>query len=290
MTLRVSDITPEDIAAERRRMPRAFAGTLNERAMRAALWLLFLGFVIECLWQFDVTPQRLFLGIGGVWKILRLMVPPQTGGFLPELLGSLAQTLAMAFIGTLLATLFAVPLGFLAARNVLPNWVLHFGLRRGLDVLRGIDQLIWALVFVRAVGLGPLTGILAIAISDTGTLAKLFSEAIENVDRKPVDGVRSVGALPFQVLRYGVVPQVIPVILSQALYFFESNTRSATILGIVGAGGIGLALSERIKANLWDQVAFVILIILVTVAVIDMLSRLIRHRLIRGAPSTDRSV
>ena len=168
------------------------------------------------------------------------------------------------------------------ARNVVPSGVFRFLTRRVFDVFRGLDQLIWALVFVRAMGLGPIAGILAIFVSDTGVLAKLYAEAIENADRGQVDGIRSTGAAGLMTLRLGVLPQVLPVMLSQALYQLESNSREATILGLVGAGGIGLRLSERIQINAWDQVAYIIVLILITVAAIDFVSKRIRTRLIVG--------
>jgi phosphonate transport system permease protein len=140
--------------------------------------------------------------------------------------------------------------------------------------------LIWALVFVRAMGLGPIAGIMAIAVAETGVLAKLFSEAIENIDSRPVEGITSVGAGPVALLRYAVLPQVLPLMISQTLYSIESNSREATILGLVGAGGIGLRLSERIQINAWDQVAYVIVLILISVALIDTTSRYLRLRLI----------
>jgi phosphonate transport system permease protein len=121
---------------------------------------------------------------------------------------------------------------------------------------------------------------MAIAVSDMGTLAKLFSEAIENADRRQVDGVKAAGANQVTVVRFGVLPQVLPVMLSFALYMFESNTRSATILGIVGAGGIGLLLSDRIRANIWDQACLIIILIVITVYAIDYLSKVLRERLI----------
>ncbi len=280
--LSLAHITAADIVAARRRVPLAFALPAGMLARRIAWWALFLGFVLECLIQFDFSPARIFGGLSGAWTILRLMIPPVPGEDVMELVFALGETLAMAFLGTLIATILAIPIGFLAAKNVIPGWILHFSLRRLLDGIRGIDTLIWALVFVRAVGLGPLAGILAIAVSDTSSLSKLFAEAIETADPKSIDGIASTGARTLQVLRFGIVPQVIPVILSQALYFFESNTRSSTILGIVGAGGIGLQLSERIKVNEWGQACFVILMILVTVAAIDTLSRAIRMRLLGG--------
>jgi phosphonate transport system permease protein len=210
------------------------------------------------------------------------MVPPTHGGWLGEFAWALLETLGMAFLGTFLAALAALPLGALGAQNVVPQWLLHFGIRRGLDGLRGIDALIWALVFVHVVGLGPLAGVLALAMSDVGTLAKLFAEALENIDREPAEGVRAAGGGRLVVVRFGMLPQVLPVFASHALYFFESNTRSASILGVVGAGGIGYHLVERIRQNNWEEVAFLIVMILVAVTAIDAASRALRLRIIRG--------
>ena len=181
-----------------------------------------------------------------------------------------------------IATLAAVPLGFLGARNVVPQWLFHFGLRRIFDGIRGVDALLWALMFVNVVGLGPFAGVMAIAVSDTGTLAKLFAEAIENVDRRQLDGVRASGANRLQVMRFGILPQALPILLSHVLYYFESNTRSATILGVVGAGGIGLQLADRIRVNNWDEVGFLLIMILLTVSCIDQLSKTIRRRIHLG--------
>jgi phosphonate transport system permease protein len=197
-----------------------------------------------------------------------------------EIFAALLETVAMAFLGTLLAAILSVPLSFLAAKNTFRFRIPRFFVRRLFDCLRGVDQLIWALIFVRAVGLGPLAGIMAILISDVGTLSKLFSESIENIDKKPADGVRASGADAIQTLRFGVLPQVMPMFLSSALYIFESNVRSATILGIVGAGGIGFQLSDRIRAHQWEEASFILIVILVTVACIDWLSKRLRLKLI----------
>ena len=143
----------------------------------------------------------------------------------------------------------------------------------------------WALVYVRAVGLGPLAGVLAIATTDIGIFAKLFAEAIENVDRKQVEGVRAAGGNAVKTVRFGILPQVLPIMLSNVLYMFESNTRSATILGIIGAGGIGFALSDRIRAHRWEEVGFIIILITVVVALIDFLSHLLRTRVIKSGLS-----
>ena len=219
-------------------------------------------------------------GLAKLGDVIAFMLPPRANGWFGEFAVGIAETLAMAFIGTLIAALGALPLGFLGAKNVIPDWVFHFGLRRVFDGLRGIDTLIWALIFVNVVGLGPFAGILAIGFGDMPVLAKLFAEAIENIDPKPVEGVKAAGGGRLEIVRLGMFPQVFPVILSQSLYYFESNTRSATILGIVGAGGIGLQLSDRIRVNNWDEASFIILMILGTVYGIDILSRHLRRRFI----------
>jgi phosphonate transport system permease protein len=259
--------------------------TPTRRAVQWAFGLGVFAYFIYLLWLFDF--DRIFTGLPKLWVIVRLMVDwSQFAGWdHAELLRSMVETVAMAFLGTFLATVIALPLGFVGARNIVPSRAFRFLTRRVFDGCRGLDQFIWALVFVRAVGLGPIAGILAIMVAETGILSKLFAEAIENIDTKQVDGIRSTGAGGIAVLRYGVLPQILPVLISQALYSIESNSREATILGLVGAGGIGLRLSERIQINAWDQVAYVIVLILITVALIDSLSRWLRLRLI-GGPST----
>lgn len=234
------------------------------------------------LWRVDASPARIWEGIGKLGWLVTLMWPPSPGGALNELLHSLAETVAMAFFGTLIAAVVALPLCFLGAGNVVTSTLIRFTVRRSYDGLRGIDSLVWALIFVSAVGMGPFAGILALAIPDIGLLAKVFSEALESADRRQVEGVRAGGGSRLQAIRFGLIPQVAPLMLSQILYTFESNTRSATILGVVGAGGIGLALGDRIRLNNWDEAAFIVLLILVTVAVIDNLSRRIRLRLIQA--------
>ncbi|MEO1701313.1 MAG: phosphonate ABC transporter, permease protein PhnE [Pseudomonadota bacterium] len=193
----------------------------------------------------------------------------------------LLQTIVMAFVGTLFACLVAFPLSFFAARNITPNFFVNQILKRFFDFLRSVDMLIWALFFTRAFGPGPLAGISAIFFTDTGTFGKLYSEALENIDDKQREGVKSVGASPTAVQRYGVVPQVLPIFASQALYFWESNTRSATIIGAVGAGGIGLKLWEAMRTNQdWENVAYMVILILVVVFIFDNVSGALRSRLI----------
>jgi len=239
--------------------------------------------LIAGLWRMDASPERIFNGITKLGWLVALMWPPSAGGVLLELLMSLMESLAMAFLGTLLAVLVALPLALLGAGNIIGNALLRFSVRRIYDGLRGIDTLIWALIFVAAVGMGPFAGILALAVPDIGTLSKLFSEALESADRRQVEAVRAAGANRMLAVRLGLIPQVAPVMLSQILYNFESNARSSTVLGIVGAGGIGLALSDRIRINNWDEVAFIILLILAMVATIDWASRRLRLKIIRAS-------
>jgi phosphonate transport system permease protein len=193
----------------------------------------------------------------------------------------LLQTIVMAFVGTLLATLVAFPLSFLAARNLTNSKIVNQVTKRFFDFQRSVDMLIWALFFTRGFGPGPLAGISAIFFTDTGTLGKLYSEALENIDNKQLEGIKSVGASPLAVRRFGVLPQVLPVFASQALYFWESNTRSATIIGAVGAGGIGLKLWEAMRTNSnWENVAYMVLLILMVVSIFDFVSNALRSRLI----------
>ena len=269
-----------DVAALRARMPRAFGPAPLTLALRRVGVLLFLAWLAAlCTW-FDITPARLANGLSGLWSILRLMVPPSPGEQWADILRGLGESVAMAFLATALAAVAAVPLGMLGARNVVVNALAHFSLRRLFDGVRGMDQLIWALAYVRAVGLGPLAGVLALFTAEVALLAKVYAEAVENADPRQRKGIEAAGGSRLLALRFGVLPQVLPVMLAQALYAFESNVRSATILGVVGAGGIGLQIAERIKVRYWDQVAFIILLILVTVAAIDWVSGRIRRRLI----------
>ena len=267
-------------AAWQARMPRAFGPSPARRALHVLLACAVLAWLgALCVW-FGITPGRLASGASGLLVILRQMVPPSPGEQWADILLGLGQSVAMAFLATVAAAVVAVPLGFLGARNVVVNGLAHFSVRRVFDGLRGMDQLIWALAFVRAVGLGPLAGVLALFMAEVAVLAKLYAEAIENADLRQREGIEAAGGSRLLGIRFGLLPQVLPVMLAQALYAFESNVRSASVLGVVGAGGIGLQIAERIKIRYWDQVAFIIILILLTVAVIDLLSSRVRRRLI----------
>jgi len=238
------------------------------------------GLALFSLWWLGISFRQLGNGLAELGKFLGLMLPPSTGGHLWLFIKAMAETLAIAFLGTLIAAIVASPLALLAAKNTTPSLMLRFVIRRLLDCIRGIDTLIWALVFVGTVGLGPFAGVLAIAVSDTGSFGKLFSEAIEATQKRERETVISCGGSPWLGIRFGLLPQVLPVIAGQILYYFESNTRSATIIGIVGAGGIGLQLSEQIRTYDFDHVAFIVLMILAVVAVIDWISGRLRFAII----------
>ncbi|TRC83937.1 phosphonate ABC transporter, permease protein PhnE [Mesorhizobium sp. WSM4303] len=194
----------------------------------------------------------------------------------------LLQTIVMAFLGTLLAAFVAFPLAFFAARNITPSGLLSQVLKRFFDFMRSVDMLIWALFFTRAFGPGPLAGSAAIFFTEIGTLGKTYSESLENIDDKPREGIKSTGANGLLVQRYGVMPEVIPVFISQTLYQWESNTRGATIIGAVGAGGIGLKLWEAMRTNSnWANVFYMVLLTLFVVFVFDNISNFLRRRLSR---------
>ncbi len=200
-----------------------------------------------------------------------------------DVVWAIFETVLMAFVGTMTAAIIALPLGFVAARNFMPLGPLRFAARRMFDFIRGVDGLIWTIILSRAFGPGPMTGAIAIAITDTGSFGKMFSEALENIDEKQVEGIGSTGANALQKARFGVIPQITPVLLSQVLYYLESNTRSATVIGAIVGGGIGLLLTQAIITQKdWEEVAYYMVLIVLMVMLMDSLSGWLRHRLIRG--------
>ena len=192
---------------------------------------------------------------------------------------NMIETLAIAIWGTLLAVIVGIPFGILSADNVVPRFV-AFPIRRVMDACRAINELVFALIFIAAVGLGPFAGVLALWIHTTGVIAKLFSEAVEAIDPAPVEGIRGTGGTWLQEIVYGVLPQVLPLWISYALYRFESNVRSATVLGIVGGGGIGMTFNETMRGFLYSQASAILIIVILTVSALDMISQNIRKRFI----------
>ncbi|WP_374569881.1 phosphonate ABC transporter, permease protein PhnE [Phenylobacterium sp.] len=259
--------------------PAALSPSLPKRVWRLLLLVLAAAAVVQMGRDLDLAPGALMKGTDKLALFLGAMVPPTSGGMLVRIVKALGETFAMAFAGTVLAAVTALPLGVVGAKTIVRNPVAHFVFRRFLDLFRGVPALVWALILVSAFGLGPFAGVVALALADIPHLAKLFAEAIENCDPKPAEGVRAAGAPPLAVMRYSLAPQVTPVIASQCLFFLEGNFRSAAVLGIVGAGGIGFELEERIRIFAFDQAAFIILLYMAGVATLDLISRELRKRL-----------
>ena len=224
----------------------------------------------------DIRPWALIEDAGNMAELGAEFFPPDFGHW-QYYVEEIIKTLQIAVWGTFLAIVFAIPFGLMAAENLSPIW-LRQPVRRLMDALRAINEMVFAMLFVVAVGLGPFAGVLAIFVHTTGVLAKLFSEAVEAIDPRPVEGIRATGANVLEEILYGVIPQVIPLWVSYSLYRFESNVRSATVVGMVGAGGIGVVLWEVIRGFYFAQTCAVMIMIIITVSLIDLLSAWLRRR------------
>ena len=246
--------------------------------MKRAAWVGAAALLAVIAWHIEANPARLVRGAPWMWDFVRRMVPPDLRVLPAALVGAVA-TIEIALLGTGLAAALAVPLGFLSARNVAPP-TLYYGVRTALNFFRSIDTLVYALLFVAAVGLGPFPGMLAVVAYTTTSLAKLYSETIEGIEPGPVDAIRATGATRLQVLRFGILPQVLPLFLSYVLYRFESNVRAATVLGFVGAGGIGLYLQTYLRMIDYPAASTVLLVTVVMVMLVDFASARIRARLV----------
>jgi phosphonate transport system permease protein len=226
----------------------------------------------------DMRPFDLVRDSGNMATYAADFFPPKFGDW-RLYLTEMVITLQIALWGTVLAVIFAVPLGLLSSSNITPAWV-YQPVRRLMDAARAINEMVFAMLFIVAVGLGPFAGVLALFVHTTGVLAKLFSEAVEAIDPQPVEGIRATGANALEEIVYGVIPQVLPLWISYSLYRFESNVRSASVVGMVGAGGIGVILWEIIRGFQYAETCAVMIIIIVSVTVIDVISSRIRKSLI----------
>ena len=268
-------------------MPHPF-GTrpLNQAAetsrTRSLLTLIGWGVFLTVLaWSWhgaEMRPMALISDAGNMASFGKDFFPPDFTDW-PIYLEEMIVTVQIALWGTVLAVLFAVPLGILSSENIVPWWV-YQPVRRLMDAARSINEMVFAMLFVVAVGLGPFAGVLALFVHTTGVLAKLFSEAVEAIDPQPVEGIRSTGALAIEEVIFGVIPQVLPLWISYSLYRFESNIRSATVVGMVGAGGIGVLLWELIRGFYFARTCAVMLIIILVVVAFDLLSQHIRKRFV----------
>lgn len=230
-------------------------------------------------WQgADMRPFDLWRDAGNMTAYAADFFPPKFADW-RMYLQEMVITVQIALWGTGLAVVFAVPLGLLSSSNITPWWI-HQPIRRLMDAARAINEMVFAMLFIVAVGLGPFAGVLALFVHTTGILAKLFSEAVESIDSQPVEGIRATGANALEEIVYGVIPQVLPLWISYSLYRFESNVRSASVVGMVGAGGIGVILWEIIRGFQYAETCAVMIIIVVTVTLIDVISARIRKSLI----------
>jgi phosphonate transport system permease protein len=248
---------------------------LKRSALNVAGWGILLA-VLAWSWEgSDMRPWDLVTFAPNMWKFLTGFFPPdfyEWRLYVEEML----ITIQIAVWGSVLSIVFAVPFGILSSENVVPWWV-YQPVRRLMDAFRAINEMVFAMLFVVAVGLGPFAGVLALFIHTLGILAKLFSEAVESIDPRPVEGIRATGANIVQEVVFGIIPQVLPLWISYSLYRFESNVRSATVLGIVGAGGIGMVLWEYVRGFYYHETAAVMIIIIVTVSLLDILSQRLRR-------------
>lgn len=245
---------------------------------QVAGWALVLGLLAWAWRGAEIRPLDLLRDSGNLGTYAREFFPPDFTDW-RLYAGEMVVTVQIAVWGTLFALVAAVPMGLLSSANIAPAW-LHQPVRRLMDACRAINEMVFAMLFIVAVGLGPFAGVLALAVHTTGTLAKLFSEAVEAIDPRPVEGIRATGAHKLVEIAYGVLPQVMPLWLSFTLYRFESNVRSASVVGMVGAGGIGVVLFEVIRGFQYVQTCAVLVILVVTVSAIDLLSAWLRKRFI----------
>lgn len=282
--------TPMTVHAEPSHDPGALAGSAigSPAVPRRPLWTVLrpwlLTVIVVALLVWSARPVEvhkvvgLFSDAGNMGVFLRSFLKPDFHDWDLYARG-MVETVQIAIWGTALAVLLGVPFALLSASNVAPAWIV-LPVRRLMDACRAINEIVLALLFVVAVGLGPFAGVMALFVHNTGIIAKLFSEAVEAIEPRPVEGIRATGASRLQEIVFGVIPQVIPLWSSFTLYRFETNVRAATVLGIIGGGGIGQYLHEAISSFQYGQTSAIILIVIATVMLIDMVSARLRAVLV----------
>ena len=249
------------------------------RPLTIVLCLIFLGLVVWSLIGVEISPQKLQRFWPNIVRFVGSLWPPDNSYWL-RMVDPILATVQMAFLGTILAVILSFPFALLAASNTSPHPVVYQTARMILNMIRAIPSLVWAIIFVAAMGFGPFAGVIALGIGQVGVLGKLYSEAIEAINPRPVEAVRATGAGVLQVFSFGVLPQALPLMISYTLLDFEANVRSATILGIVGAGGIGFELQASFSQFQFKQVMTILIEIVLLVTLIDQLSAFVRRRLI----------
>jgi phosphonate transport system permease protein len=252
------------------------ARRLARAALLAAPLLAALAFAAG---QIGMNPLAVARGVPFMWDFLTRLLPPDLS-YVPLLTRAATESVQIAVWGTLLATVLSIPLAILGAGNTTPHPIVFHATRMFLNALRSINELVFALIFVSAVGLGPFPGVLAIAMHATGMLAKFSAEEIEGVDRGQVEALQATGAGRLQVILFGVIPQVVPAFVSYAIYRFDVSIRSATVLGLVGAGGLGFSLFKTMKLFRYHETATCILVIFLLVLVSDWLCARVRAKVL----------
>ena len=250
-----------------------------KRGRHALLGAAVASVIVGCLWQVGLLDTaRMSEGLPAMGQLLGEMTPPDFSRW-QSWLRPILDTLAMSVAGTTLAVALSLPLGLMAAANTSPHPLVHRGTRLVLNALRSVPELILGIFFVAAVGFGALPGALALGLHSAGMVGKFFAEAIEHADVRPIEAARAAGARPLQVVTHAVLPQVLPQLADVTLYRWEYNFRASTVLGVVGAGGIGFQLIASLRVLKYDEVAAIMLCILATVTMVDLFGGLLRQRL-----------
>ncbi|MDQ7981014.1 phosphonate ABC transporter, permease protein PhnE [Paraburkholderia sp. SARCC-3016] len=277
--MNTADLTSGRGAQQKAAAAATHAAAAGKRSWGSTLSWIALIAVLGASWHAaDMRPLDLFADAGNMGQFAKDFFPPNFDDwhiYVHEML----VTLAVAVWGTALSIVCAIPCGLMSAHNMAPIWVVQ-PMRRMMDACRAINEMVFAMLFIVAVGLGPFAGVLALWVHTTGVLAKLFAEAVEAIDPRPAEGVRATGATGLDEIIYGVLPQVLPLWISYALYRFESNVRSAMVVGMVGAGGIGVVLYESIRSFDYAQTSAVLIMVVVVVTAIDLISAKLRERVI----------
>jgi phosphonate transport system permease protein len=256
---------------------RSWPGAIGV-ALRSVVAVLGLAIVVQALVVVQARPQDLVTGIHGMADIIRRAMPPDFSR-LPDMLWPALETVDIAIFGTVAGVCMAVPLAVLAAANVTPSRIVYYISRAIIGIARSVPDLVWALLFVTAVGLGPFPGALALSVHSVGMLGRLCAETIENMDMAPIDALSLTGANRLQVFTHGVVPTVLPAFLGIALYRLDENIRSSLVLGFVGAGGIGFQLLTAMNLFDYRVVSLLLLMTFVIVIAAERLSAVLRARL-----------
>lgn len=248
----------------------------------------FIGILIVIIYYWaisgtNISPTDFAKGIPFMVDFIKRMFPPDISN-LGRFLLKAVETLQMAIVGSTLGAVIALPLSFLAARNIMPNKIVYHTVRTFFDACRGINEIVWGLIFVSMVGLGPFPGVLALAAHVTGALGRYFSESIETVDPEIIKAIVSTGANKIQVIVRGILPQVKPLFINYMLYYLENNFRAATVLGLVGAGGIGMELITSMRLFRNQEVLTILIIMVTIVTLIDRFSAYIRKRIVKLEP------